>query len=323
MNDKPMIDKSKVDKSMNDKLEQHDGLQLSALMDGELAPDQARFLLRRLQHDGELADRWERWQLAGEVLRGRAGVLLPDGFAGRVGEALRMEAVPATPVRRSPGAWRWGGVAALAASVAAVALMLPRPAPDAPDAPVAGEVRIAASAAGQGSAQAGARQSDVVATQVVAPVAVERPPVESPVRSPRVLASNESPRAAASRERSSPPAPSDVPSRTTPAFERITDPATSASSSQFASREAVPQDPFGDMPLVSRPWPRAVLPQFGTGGALATGLPDSGSRAPSFYPFEPRLPVQPEAQAVTPDLQPASPQPEAPPPESTRPQAPF
>ena len=319
MNDKPMIDKSKVDTSMNDKLEQHHGLQLSALMDGELAPDEARFLLRRLQHDGELADRWERWQLAGEVLRGRTGVLLPDGFAGRVGEALRTEAVPATPVRRSPGAWRWGGVAALAASVAVVALMLPRPAPDAP---VAGEVRIAASAAGQGSAQAGAPEPDVAAAQAVAPVAVERPPVETPVRSPRVLASNESARTAASRERSSPPAPA-VPSRTAPALERITDPATSASSSQFASREALPQDPFGDMPLVSRPWPRAVLPQFGTGGALATGLPDSGSRAPSFYPFEPRLPVQPEAQAVAPDLQPASPQPESPTPESTRPQAPY
>ena len=36
--------------------------QLSALVDGDLAPDQAAFLLRRLGHDAELAGRWQRWQ---------------------------------------------------------------------------------------------------------------------------------------------------------------------------------------------------------------------------------------------------------------------
>ena len=34
--------------------------QLSALVDGDLAPDQAKFLLRRLGHDAELAGRWDR-----------------------------------------------------------------------------------------------------------------------------------------------------------------------------------------------------------------------------------------------------------------------
>ncbi|HSX65013.1 MAG TPA: RseA family anti-sigma factor, partial [Pseudoxanthomonas sp.] len=53
-----------------DKLDNHYHLQLSALMDGALAPDQARFLLRRLQHDEELTGCWERWQLLGDVLRG-------------------------------------------------------------------------------------------------------------------------------------------------------------------------------------------------------------------------------------------------------------
>ena len=38
----------------SDKLEQHYGQQLSAMMDGELSPDQARFLLRRWQHENRL-----------------------------------------------------------------------------------------------------------------------------------------------------------------------------------------------------------------------------------------------------------------------------
>ena len=44
-----------------DKLDIHHRQQLSALMDGELLADEARFLLRRLQHDRDLAGCWERW----------------------------------------------------------------------------------------------------------------------------------------------------------------------------------------------------------------------------------------------------------------------
>ena len=292
-----MIDRSKVDKPMNDKLEQHHGLQLSALMDGELAPDEARFLLRRLQHDGELADRWERWQVAGEVLRGRAGVLLPDGFAGRVGAALRAEVAPPTPARRTPRSWRWGGVAALVASVAVVALMVPRPAPDAE---VARGTRVAASEA------APAPSRMVVppgpdAGEIVAPAVAEPSGVETTAGA-RVLASNDRPAPT--------PARATTPSRPAPSFDRSAD---QTSPSRLASQAPAPQDPFSDAPLVSRPWPRAVLPQFGNGGALAAGLPDNGSsQRPSFYPFEPRLPAQVEAR-----------EPAAEPEPSTQPQAPF
>ena len=45
--------------------------QLSALMDGALPEDQTRFLLRRLQHDDELAGSWERWRISS-----RSGVSL-------------------------------------------------------------------------------------------------------------------------------------------------------------------------------------------------------------------------------------------------------
>src|SRR5690606_36407727 len=60
-----------------DRLYAHNRRQLSAMLDGELSPDQARFMLRRLQHDGELAACWERWQVCGDVLRGRGHSLLP------------------------------------------------------------------------------------------------------------------------------------------------------------------------------------------------------------------------------------------------------
>ena len=55
-----------------DKFELHYRQQLSALVDGELAADEARFMLRRLQHDGEVSSCQERWQLLGDVMRGQA-----------------------------------------------------------------------------------------------------------------------------------------------------------------------------------------------------------------------------------------------------------
>ncbi|HEY0310392.1 MAG TPA: sigma-E factor negative regulatory protein, partial [Luteimonas sp.] len=64
----------------HDKVLDHTRLQLSALFDGELGIDEARFLQRRLEHDRVLAARWSRWQLAGDVLRGQATAAAPDGF---------------------------------------------------------------------------------------------------------------------------------------------------------------------------------------------------------------------------------------------------
>ena len=278
-----------------DKLEQHYGLQLSALMDGELAPDQARFLLRRLQHDGELADSWERWQLAGEVLRGRAGVLLPAGFAERVGVALRTEPVPAAAVLRAPGLLRWGGgVAALAASVAVVALMLPR---QAPDAPVQDDVADIVTAPDTG------RRNIVEAPAVEPPVepAVADAPAATPVRA---VASRAAPSRAVDRGRASsrPQAPAVAEPMSTPS-RRIAD-AVAATPASHLALPVPNRDPFSDAPLASRPWPRAVLPQLGSGGTLAAGLP-ADAQSPSFYPFEPRLPAQ--ADQPAPDAPPQAP----------------
>ncbi|WP_457008437.1 RseA family anti-sigma factor [Luteimonas sp. A537] len=118
-----------------DKLYAHNRRQLSAMLDGELSPDQARFMLRRLQHDGELAACWERWQVSGDVLRGRGHALLPADFSKRVAAAIAgpaaAAAAPAGNARPRPQRLlRWGG-GALAASVALVALFMARQMPDA------------------------------------------------------------------------------------------------------------------------------------------------------------------------------------------------
>ncbi|MFT4248533.1 MAG: RseA family anti-sigma factor, partial [Pseudomonas sp.] len=71
-----------------DKFEIHYRQQLSALIDGELAADETRFLLRRLEHDEELSGCHERWQMLGDVLRGAACAPAPADFAARVRAAV-------------------------------------------------------------------------------------------------------------------------------------------------------------------------------------------------------------------------------------------
>jgi negative regulator of sigma E activity len=66
--------------------------QLSAMMDGMLSTDESRFLLRRMQHDAELAGYWERWQLFGDAMRGQTGNALPADFSRRVSRAIAAEA---------------------------------------------------------------------------------------------------------------------------------------------------------------------------------------------------------------------------------------
>src|SRR3546814_11040587 len=87
-----------------DKLDDHHRQQLSAMLDGELLPDQAKFMLRRLEHDGELAACWERWPVCGEVMRGSQGALLPADFSRRAAHAIvRQQTVrPSWGERRGP-----------------------------------------------------------------------------------------------------------------------------------------------------------------------------------------------------------------------------
>lgn len=85
--------------------------QLSAWLDGELPPDEARFLQRRLDHDPALRAQFERWQLASACLRGQPVRLMPAGFADRVN------------VRLAPARARWPWFASAAAAVLMVALL--------------------------------------------------------------------------------------------------------------------------------------------------------------------------------------------------------
>src|SRR5690606_1504317 len=100
--------------------------QLSAFADGGLPAEQARFLLRRLAHDDALAGCLERWQLAGDAMRGNA-VHAVRGDALRARVAAAVAEVPVAP--RARAGWGWPRVAGLAAaaSVAAIALVLVRP----------------------------------------------------------------------------------------------------------------------------------------------------------------------------------------------------
>lgn len=99
---------------------------LSALMDGELGAEPARFLLRRMEREPELARTWSRWHLIRECLtrdtaRFTAHPQTDEIFVARVFGALQQR----SHTRRR---WaRFAGGGAIAASVAAAALILAVP----------------------------------------------------------------------------------------------------------------------------------------------------------------------------------------------------
>lgn len=101
---------------------------LSALMDGELAAEPTRFLLRRLGHDPELGATWSRWHLIRACLASDAARMTAsrhdNDFATRIASALQAEAGPRARQRH----WaRYVGGGAIAAGVAVAALMLNAP----------------------------------------------------------------------------------------------------------------------------------------------------------------------------------------------------
>lgn len=242
--------------------------QLSALVDGMLDPVRARFLLRRLQHDAELAGCFERWQLAGDALRGASPVALPAGFGLRVARAIADEAamVPAA----ASGGWRrpWA-LGALAASVAAVALFVARPVFE-------GEVPAAAGTA--------------VATlpEIEVPFAPMVPATTAGVAPDGRLAEAGSDPAAGRGARVS-----------------ATDPGAGDTALAVAEPTTTPlpveaADPFRTpVPPQSRPWPRAVLPGL-SGRAADVFTVDHGGRVsapPASGPFAPPVVVADPAGA--------------------------
>jgi negative regulator of sigma E activity len=265
--------------SHTDKFDAHCNQQLSALMDGELAPDEARFLLRRLQHDEELAGRFERWQLCGDVLRGHACAPAPADFSRRVAAAVAAEATVPFAVRTESmkrGGWaRWGGGAALAASVAAVALFVARSQLPGEDA-----ASSAALIAANPAAMPQRGFSDVTAAAPAAALKAgntRRP--EAARRGSGATGSQQVARTAARK--------SDAPVSAVAASGKV------APAAANGALPVAPGNPFvAALPaqVSARPWPRSVLPQgAGASGAFNASFQTESPARAAFYPFEPRL----------------------------------
>lgn len=239
--------------------------QLSALMDGALPADETRFLLRRLKHDASLAECWERWRLGGEVMRGLAPAQrLPADFATRVSLALQHDGrsrAAAAPRARGPAWLRWGGGAAMAASLAVVVGFVAwQPAVD---------------PAGVTAPQVAAVSP--VADSVADPATpVPAKPIPTPASSDTLVAASAIAavvRPVRSRDAARSAQPARVP--TAPSRER---------EAQSLAATSLPiSAPQPD--IVTRPWPRSVLPQY-TGNALAAGFGDHARASAPYNPFQ-------------------------------------
>lgn len=268
----------------SDKFETHYRRQLSSLVDGELAADEARFMLRRIEHDAELAACQERWQLLGDALRGQACAPAPLDFSSRVRQAIAADVpghseVPvARPVVR--GNWRrWGGGAALAASVAAVALFMAReqlPETAIPETVIATTAQLAPPAVAPAIAPAPATAGGAGLATAVPAMAVAAARRQETVRRGSATRNQQSARASAARLETpqravavAPPAP-------------VLAPVVPPSGA----------DPFSSShtALHARPWPRSAVATGLPQGAFNARFPAQEPGGTTFYPFEPRLP---------------------------------
>lgn len=277
---------------------------LSALFDGELSGDAARFALKRLGHDPQWRDAFGRWQLCGDMLRGQATAVATGDFAQRVASAIAHEHAP-TVVQSVPkatllsGRRGWIG-GALAASVAVAALFVARPisngsAPAAPDAAQA-QVAEASSARTNAGPEVPVSKTPLVpdpavdlGTAAVAAAEVPRRAIER--RSSRSQNQRAALRASARRE----PAAVAAAAAPTPATTALAGDVLTTTANAAASANPNPFQPQPSEAAAARPWPRAVLPQYSTEGGINASY---GAASPSFYPFEPSMP-QEAAQATT------------------------
>lgn len=277
---------------MSSSMTTNDRETLSALFDGELEDDAARFALRRLDHDAGWRDACSRWQLAGDVLRGQAVGLAPAGFAERVATAMATERADVATIAVASGearsglapanaqvqSRRWWGRAALAASVAVAALFVTHPFSGVgPDDSTTGNPMAAIPApsastlADSASSDTGAQPSSPSGGAEVAAIAVAAADVPRRVTERRARGGAAAGKAVSRRE--------------------VEAPVTVAlAASDPGSRPVAPTatDPFKPQPgeLVARPWPRAVLPGSTVAGALTASY-GASQASPSFYPFEP------------------------------------
>jgi negative regulator of sigma E activity len=300
-----MTDRTDMTDTQTDKLYDHHRQQLSAMLDGELPPDQAKFMLRRLEHDRELATCWERWQVCGDILRGRHDALLPADFSHRVASAIAggeqvagSTESTAAVATKSPRWARWGGGAALAASVAMAALFVGRQAPEIDQESTTAPVQVVA-----GTTSAPAVPAPTIpatpapapdaATTLAAAVAV----AEVPRRAVERRSSRSQSQRAAARTRQQAAAPVAV-AVNAPIVAMPDDARTTLADASPAATLA--SDPFAAQPAPTRPWPRAILPNFPADGAFTASYGNVAGNVAEhpFHPFEPRVELQQQPAAA-------------------------
>ncbi|MDI9239383.1 RseA family anti-sigma factor [Lysobacter sp. LF1] len=285
---------------------QDDRETLCALFDDELQGDEARFALKRLGHDAQWREACGRWQLYGDVLRGQAQAVAPAGFAERVALSIAQEdtlRTADTPVASRPTTLHRGWIGgALAASVAVAALFVVRPFADS-DAPTTRSAPAQVAAA-----------PSVVTPSLPRPAIPQRMPTpQAPVQTADLAAAAvavaEVPRRAverrASRGQNQRAAVRASRQNTLPAVAAASVAASAVAGVDAIRASVMPAtspaatNPFhpGHADAVSRPWPRAVLPQYSGGNSGMTASFGTGSASPSFYPFEPQ-PVQAEPEST-------------------------
>lgn len=151
--------------------------QLSALMDGELSREESLFLLKRMEHDTELRDEWERLHMVSALQQGEFQTV-SSGFCARIMATVEMEATPAGGPRSRmvarvtvmPGWLRTVAGGAIAAAVAYVALVNLGPRAALPQVPAGATLAATPPAAGPrpGSAATGTMN---LPPQIFAPAA--------------------------------------------------------------------------------------------------------------------------------------------------------
>lgn len=275
--------------------------QLSALMDGALPADETRFLLRRLQHDDSLAECWERWRLSAEVMRGLAPTQrLPSDFASRVAASLRGDAldaastINATSARKTAGrssAWlRWGGGAAMAASLAVVAFMTQQPGLELPG-NLPGNTTVAV------TDTALALASDATANVNAKAPAPGKPAPQAPTQDPAAAGFESQTAALASAvaimakpSRNNRRGNAQVRAMQASAIQPAANDAQVAAVGTAVAASDPPPDLQPLMPqagIITRPWPRSVLPHYADAG-MSVGFGDSARTSAPYNPFQVR-----------------------------------
>lgn len=280
---------------------------LSALFDGELPGEAARFAFKRLDHDADWRETCGRWQMIGDALRGEATSAAPAGFATGVMRILDAEAQAQAAVASShssrvvasTGATssrrRWIGGAALAASMAMAAVLVVRPWSE-------------TSSSNPESQVAGVTAPATAPAPVASPVDVQTPASPSEI-DPSVtsIAAADAPVTATANQRvdqrAARPAARSARRPAAPVRNESAGAATAIAS--IAPEPVTSGRPFHPPvdDIVTRPWPRAVL-SGDSGDALTVGFGSTSSASPSsLYPFEPRLPESQPPRPTVPEPQ--------------------